>query len=120
MNLRSFALALVLLAPLPAFCSEAYQYKARCWIDTPTGEVGDLCTVVETLNKEKFLKTRNIYSNRFALTVRSWFDPVKGFMTWDSYSQREYQWSYKIGPVRNGIADSYVMEGFHVENLTWD
>jgi hypothetical protein len=80
----------------------------------------DKCVVIETREKGGALRTRNIFSNRFGLTIKSWFDKEKGFMTWDSHNKFDYKWQYEVGRP-NGLGFwSYVMPGFLVENVSWD
>ena len=63
---------------------------------------------------------RNIFSNRFTLTIKGRFDKEKGYMTWDNYNKREYKWEYKTGGLDNDGAWTYVMPGFLVQNVSWD
>ena len=80
----------------------------------------DTCKVVETREKGGALRTRNIYSNRFGLTIKSWFDKEKGFMTWDSHNKFEYKWEYKVGGVDGMGAWTMVMPGVLLQNVSWD
>lgn len=113
------SLSLTLL-PFPALAVPAYQYKTPCYLEHNQTYYEDECTVVETRENNGALRTRNIYSNRFSLTVKSWFDKTQGFMTWDSYNQYNYKWEYKVGSIGNERGYSYVMPGFLVENVSWD
>ena len=80
----------------------------------------DTCKVVETRETGGALRTRNIYSNRFGLTIKSWFDKEKGFMTWDSHNKFAYKWEYKVSGVDRQGAWSMVMPGFLLQNVSWD
>ena len=113
-------LLLLLLVPTAALANPPFKYKTNCYLETETEYQADVCTVVETREKGGGLKTRNIYSNRFGLTIKSWFDPKKGFMTWDSHNKFEYKWEYKTGSVGNQVPHSYVMPGVLLENVSWD
>jgi hypothetical protein len=99
--------------------SPVVKYQTDCYLETPETWIPDVCTVVETREKNGALRTRNIYSNRWGLTIKSRFDPVKGFVTWDSYNKFEYKWEYKVGMV-NGSNASIVMPGVYLENVSWD
>lgn len=119
---KSFNLlaATFFMAPIAAIAKpSAFTYKTNCWVQAPSSYVGDICTVVETREDNGALRTRNIFSNRFGLTVKSRFDPVKGFVTWDSYNKFEYKWEYKVGSIDGKVA-SYVMPGFLLEDVSWD
>ena len=99
-----------------------FRYETECYLvnekDATFQE--DICTVIETREKRGALRTRNIYSNRFSLTIKSWFDKEKGFMTWDSHNKFAYKWQYKIGGVNGTTAKTYVMPGVLLENVSWD
>ena len=68
----------------------------------------------------RILRTRNIFSNRFGLTIKGRFDKEKGYMTWDSHNKYEYKWEYKVGGNNDLGAWTYVMPGFLVQNVSWD
>ncbi len=108
-------LPLLLLLPLPAFAGPAFKYQTVCYLEYQNELIQDTCTVVETREKGGALKTRNIYSNKFSLTIKSWFDVNQGFMTWDSHNKFNYKWDYKASQV-----GSYVMPGFIVQDVSWD
>ena len=95
--------------PLPASAGPAFKYYTICIVESEGTITEDVCTVVETREKSGALKTRNIYSNRFSLTVKSWFDKEKGFMTWDSNNKFEYKWEYKVGSYNSMQPYTYVM-----------
>ena len=112
---------LMLLLPLPAMAGPAFKYQTNCYLESKEQNYQeDICTVVETREKNGALKTRNIYSNRWGLTIKSRFDDAKGFVTWDSYNKFEYKWEYKIGGVGDQSAHTYVMPGVLLENVSWD
>jgi hypothetical protein len=114
-------LAAIILSASPALASyRTYKYKTDCYLDAQTEYQHDNCTVVETREKNGALRTRNIFSNRFGLTIKSWFDESKGFMTWDSYNKFEYKWEYKAGDINGQRGYSYVMPGFLVHDISWD
>ena len=123
---KLFALALILVSN-PAFSQEQktyrpFQYYTQCYLinEQAVTFTEDTCTVIETREKGGALRTRNIYSNRFKLTIKSRFDKEKGFVTWDSHNKFEYKWEYKVGGVNGPGAKTYVMPGFLVENVSWD
>lgn len=116
---------LIVLAALlfssPAFAQETqtyrpFRYETACGIEKDDQFYDDTCVVIETRESNGALRTRNIFSNRFALTIKSRFDKEKGFVTWDSHNKYEYKWEYKLG----GSGWSYVMPGVLVENVSWD
>jgi hypothetical protein len=98
----------------------SFRYETPCALEANGEFLEDRCVVIETREKDGALRTRNIFSNRFGLTVKAWFDPEKGFMTWDSHNKFNYKWQYKIGRVVGMQGWSQVMPGFVVENVSWD
>jgi hypothetical protein len=109
----------LLLFTSPVFAQETYRpfrYETACGIEEGNEFYEDTCVVIETREPNGSLRTRNIFSNKFALTIKSRFDKVKGFVTWDSHNKFEYKWDYKLG----GSGWSYVMPGVLVENVSWD
>jgi hypothetical protein len=100
-----------------------FRYETKCGLETKEEFFEDNCVVIETREKGGALRTRNIFSNRFSLTIKGRFDKEKGYMTWDSHNKYEYKWEYKIGGT-GGIdglgAWTYVMPGFLVQNVSWD
>lgn len=113
-------LFLLFLLPLPASAFTTHRYETHCYVETPTQYVGDVCTIIDTREDNGALRTRNIFSNRFGLTIKSWFEKERGFVTWDSHNKFEYKWSYKIGNVDGANTYSYVMPGFLVNDVSWD
>lgn len=76
--------------------------------------------MVETREKTGSLKTRNIFSNKFKITIKGKTYPEKGFMIWDSHNKFEYKWEYRYGniPGKN-TPHTYVMPGILLENVSW-
>ena len=97
-----------------------FTYESPCALEYNDEFQVDTCKVVETRETGGALRTRNIYSNRFRLTIKSRFDKEKGFVTWDSHNKFEYKFEYKVGGVDGLGAWSYVMPGFLVQNVSWD
>lgn len=116
---------LLLLATIflssPAFAQEIqvyrpFRYETACGVESQGQLFEDTCVVIETREKNGALRTRNIFSNKFALTIKGRFDREKGYMTWDSHNKYEYKWEYKPA----GTGWTYVMPGVLVENVSWD
>lgn len=118
--MKLFLPFLIVLSTLPASAAPAFKYYTNCVLESSGTISEDICTVVETREKGGALKTRNIYSNRFKLTVKSWFDKEKGFMTWDSHNKFEYKWEYKLGSYNSTEPYTYVMPGVMLQNVSWD
>jgi hypothetical protein len=125
--MKKFLPILFLLCSSPAFAQSqtvaqeqkthrSFTYETSCAVETPTQFISDVCKIVETREKSGALRTRNIFSNRFGLTIKGRFDKEKGYMTWDSHNKYEYKWEYKVG----GSGWTYVMPGFLLENVSWD
>ena len=120
--------SLVLTAPAFAQTQEVvkqkvyrpFTYESPCALEYNDEFQVDTCKVVETRETGGALRTRNIFSNRFRLTIKSRFDKEKGFVTWDSHNKFEYKFDYKVGGVDGLGAWSYVMPGFLVQNVSWD
>lgn len=120
--------SLVLTAPAFAQTQEVvkqkvyrpFTYESPCALEYNDEFQVDTCKVVETRETGGALRTRNIFSNRFRLTIKSRFDKEKGFVTWDSHNKFEYKYEYKVGGVDGLGAWSYVMPGFLVQNVSWD
>jgi hypothetical protein len=115
---------LFLLAFIPTAAlaqSPAFKYKTPCVLESSGVTLTDVCTVVETREDNGALRTRNIFSNKFRLTIRSRFDKVLGFVTWDNYNGREYKWEYRVRRFE-GTQDAYseVMPGVFLESVSWD
>jgi hypothetical protein len=114
-------LALLVFIPSAAFARpSSFTYKTTCYLEENKTFYVDDCTIVETREKGGALKTRNVYSNRFRLTIKSWFDSKQGFVTWDSHNKYNYKWEYKVGSVNGPDAYTYVMPGFLVHGVSWD
>ena len=97
-----------------------FRYESPCVLEYNDEFQIDNCVVIETREDTGALRTRNIYSNRFRLTIKSWFDKEKGFMTWDSHNKFAYKFEYKVGGVDGLGAWSYVMPGVLLQNVSWD
>ena len=116
---------LIVLAALlfssPGFAQETktyrpFRYETPCMLEQGIQTYLDTCVVIETRESGGALRTRNIFSNRFALTIKSRFDKEKGFVQTDSHNKFEYKWEYKMG----GTGWTIVMPSFYVENISWD
>ena len=108
-----------LLFSSPVFAQETYRpfrYETLCGIQEESQFFEDTCAVIETRESNGALRTRNIFSNRFSLTIKGRFDKEKGYMTWDSHNKYEYKWDYK--PAETGW--TIVMPGFLVKDVSWD
>ena len=99
---------------------QPFTYETACALEYNNEFQVDNCKVVETREKGGALRTRNIFSNRFRLTIKSRFDKEKGFVTWDSHNKFEYKFEYKVGSVDGLGPWSYVMPGFLLQNVSWD
>jgi len=97
-----------------------FRYETPCALQAKDEFLLDQCTVIETRETGGALRTRNIFSNRFSLTIKSRFDKEKGFMTWDSHNKFEYKFDYRVGGVEGTEAWSYVMPGFLLRDVSWD
>lgn len=119
---RLFIIASVILSSVPVFAGPPFRYETNCYlVNEQAGTyLEDVCTVIETREDGGALRTRNIFSNRFRLTIKSWFDKKQGFMTWDSHNKFNYKWEYKLGGVNGTDAKTYVMPGVMLENVSWD
>lgn len=124
---------LILLASLlltsPVFAQTAppkpkvyrpFTYESQCVLEAGLQTYFDTCKIVETRETGGALRTRNIFSNKFGLTIKGRFDKEKGYMTWDSHNKYEYKWEYKVGGNNELGAWTYVMPGFLVQNISWD
>lgn len=97
-----------------------FRYETPCGIETKEEFIKDTCVVIETREKGGALRTRNIFSNRFMLTIKGRFDKEKGYMTWDGHNKYEYKWDYKVGGNDELGVWTYVMPGFLLQNVSWD
>jgi hypothetical protein len=118
-NLIKATVAILALTPSVSLANTLpFKFRANCFVETPTQLVSVDCTVVETREPSGALKTRSIYSNRLGLTIKSRFDSVKGFVTWDSHNKFEYKWEYKVKD--DGSGYTYIMPGFLIDSISWD
>ena len=108
-------LFLLLLLPAPALAAP-FKYQTTCTLESNNVLTEDVCTVVEVREKGGALKSRNIYSNKFSLTVKMTYNKEKGFMTWDSFNKIEYPWEYKLDPLKGTL----VMPGVYLKEVSWD
>jgi hypothetical protein len=128
--IKSLLILTSLLLTAPAFAQtkevtkqkeyHPFTYETPCALEYNKEFQMDTCKVVETRETGGALRTRNIFSNRFHLTIKSRFDKEKGFLTWDSHNKFEYKFEYKVGSVDGLGAYTYVMPGFLLQNVSWD
>jgi len=109
-------LFLLLLIPAPVFAGQPFKYQTPCILDSQNVLTEDICTVVEVREKGGALKSRNIYSNKFALTIKSYFNKDKELVVWDSSNKIEYFWEYKLDPLKGTL----VMPGVYLKEVSWD
>jgi hypothetical protein len=108
------------IKPVEKHIYRPFRYETPCAIETKDDFITDNCVVIETREKGGALRTRNIFSNRFMLTIKGRFDIEKGYMTWDSHNKYEYKWEYKVGGNDGLGVWTYVMPGFLLQNVSWD
>jgi len=128
--MKSLLLAAVLLtapvfaqtapAPVKQKVYRPFTYETPCALEAGLQTYFDTCKVIETRETGGALRTRNIFSNKFGLTIKSWFDKEKGFMTWDSHNKFAYKWEYKVAGTGEQGSWSLVMPGFLLQNVSWD
>ena len=104
------------VAPKPPKIYKPFRYETACQLASGGQVYDDTCVVIETRETGGALRTRNIYSNKFKLTIKGRFDKQLGYLTWDNYNNREYKWDYKVGV----MGWTVVMPGVFVENISWD
>jgi hypothetical protein len=118
-SLIKAAIAVAMMTPLAAQATpQPFKFRANCYVEVPSRLIPVDCTVVETRESTGALRTRNVYSNSLGLTIKSRFDPVKGFVTWDSVNKFEYKWEYRVRD--DGTGFTYIKPGFLIENIPWD
>ena len=103
-------------APKPPKVYKPFVYETPCQLETNNNVYEDICKVIETRETGGALRTRNIFSNKWKLTIKGRFDPKQGYLTWDNYNKREYKWEYQVG----GVGWTYVMPGVLLQNVSWD
>jgi hypothetical protein len=124
--MKKLLLAAAILFSAPVYAQQSptnyqpFRYETSCALMYEGEPMTDLCVVIETREKGGALRTRNIFSNRFSLTIKGRFDKQKGYMTWDSHNKYEYKWDYKIGQVGELGVWSEVMPSFYLQNVSWD
>ena len=116
---KLLALAAVLCTS-PAFAqSRPFTYETPCALESKDEFVVDTCKVVETREKGGALRSRNIFSNKFGLTIKMRWDGEK-FIQTDSHNKFDYTWDYKTGGVDGLGVWVYVMPGFLLQNVSLD
>ena len=84
--MKKLLLLTALLFATPSFAQTApakpktyrpFRYETSCALQDGQYFLTDLCVVVETRETGGALRTRNIFSNRFGLTIKSWFEKGK-------------------------------------------
>ena len=122
--MKKLLILTALLFSSPVFAQEQtyrpFRYETPCGLETKTEFLEDTCVVIETREPSGALRTRNIFSNKFTLTIKGRFDKEKGYMTWDSHNKFEYKWEYKVGGNEVNGAWTEVMPSFYVQNISWD
>ncbi len=120
--MKKFIALAALLIATPAFANPPFKYKTPCFLEGNETVSEDVCTVVETRNKSGFLNTRNIYSNKWGLTIKvRWDEQKKKFVQWDSHNKFNYDWELKTGNIPNSNqVYTYVMPGVLVESVSYD
>jgi hypothetical protein len=114
------AFAQTVSAPVKPKVYRPFIYETPCVLESGMQTYFDTCKVVETRETGGALRTRNIYSNKFGLTIKSRFDKEKGFVTWDSHNKFEYKWDYKVAGTGEQGNWSMVMPGLLLQNVSWD
>jgi hypothetical protein len=110
----------VLLCASPVFAqSRPFTYETPCALQSKDEFQLDTCKVVETRESTGALRSRNIFSNRFGLTIKLRWNGQK-FIQTDSHNKFEYKWDYKVGGVEGLGAWTNVMPGFYLQNVSWD
>lgn len=118
------ALFAVLSAATPALANP-FRYETTCYwkIEDAVYKVDEKCVVIETREKGGALKTRNIFSNKFPMTIKMWWDSkANKFFQTDSHNKFVYHWEYKASPdlQKDGIAATEVLPSVFVHNISWD
>ena len=119
MYMKTLLSLLLLTTPVHAQ-SQPFTYTTQCALETTNEFLIDNCKVIETRESNGALKSRNIFSNRFSLTIKSWFDKTHGFVTWDSHNKYKYKWEYVLKPVGDLGNWSVVMPGVYLKDVSWD
>ena len=114
--LSSPAFAQTETTPKPPKVYKPFVYETPCQLESNMQVYEDVCKVIETRETGGALRTRNIFSNKWKLTIKGRFDLKQGYLTWDNYNKREYKWEYKVG----GAGWTYVMPGVLLQNVSWD
>jgi hypothetical protein len=134
--MRKIILGLILsLSPLTAN-AETFTYTEMCWYlgerNHPWIEKAT-CKITDVRNSQGFLDKRiiqaRVIESGLTYTVKSWFDS-RGFMTWDSDSNKTYKIQYKVaspppGTLRQanlppGHGITAVNKDLWVRQISWD
>lgn len=122
--MKKLLLLTTLLFTTPVFAQQQtyrpFRYETPCILEAGIQTYPDTCVVIETREKGGALRTRNIFSNRHRLTIKTRYDKEKGLLTWDSHNKYEYKWEYKVGGNQELGAWTYVMPGVLLQNVSWD
>ena len=136
--MKKLLLALAItLAPLAAH-AESFTYSEMCWykgkqnqprIEKTTCNITDVRFSNGALDRRTIVANLNSGGNPITYIVESWFDN-RGFVTWDSDSNREYQISYSVAPkvktvaaqaqLPSGYAITAVNKDLWVRQISWD
>ena len=136
--MKKLLLALAItLAPLAAH-AESFTYSEMCWykgkqnqprIEKTTCNITDVRLPNGSLDRRTIVANLNSGGNPITYIVESWFDN-RGFVTWDSDSNREYQISYSVAPkvktvaaqaqLPSGYAITAVNKDLWVRQISWD
>ena len=136
--MKKLLLALAIaLAPLAAH-AESFSYSEMCWylgkqnhpwIEKTTCTITDVRLPNGSLDRRTIVANLDSGGNPLTYIVESWFDN-RGFVTWDSDSNREYQISYSVAPkveavaveaqLPPGYAITAVNKDLWVRQISWD
>ena len=116
------ALFAVLSAASPALANP-FRYTTTCYweVENAIYKIDEECVVIETREKGGALKTRNIFSNKFPMTIKMWWDG-KQFVQTDSFNKFQYNWTYRPNPniQKDGITATEVLPNVSVLGISWD
>lgn len=127
--MKKFLLLSTLLFATPSFAQSQtetkvyrpFRYETPCALQSNNEFLKDNCVVIETRESGGALRTRNIYSNRFGLTIKMrWDEKQKKYIQYDSHNQFEYKWEYKVGGVDGPTVWTEVMPAVLLQNISWD
>lgn len=116
---KLLALAAILFTA-PSYAQSApFVYETTCALEHQKQFLKDTCKVIETRESTGALRSRNVFSNKFGLTVKLRWNGEK-FVTWDSHNKFEYEWEYKRDQVDGLGIWTKIMPSFYLENVSWD